>query len=61
MTPQCIREWLRDGKLGAPGQRGGVNLERLRKHLAGDEQQRAAPGRARTIASAVLAAGGGRR
>jgi transcription initiation factor TFIIIB Brf1 subunit/transcription initiation factor TFIIB len=61
VTPQTIREWLRGGKLGASGERGRVNLERLRKHLAGDGQERAAPSRARAIAGAVLAAGGARR
>jgi hypothetical protein len=56
VTPQTVREWLRAGLLGEAGRRGRVNLERLRAHLAGNQQ--AGPGgRGRQIAAAALAVG----
>lgn len=62
VTPQTIREWLRAGELGAAGRRGRVHLGRLREYLARAGQEQAAPGRARQIAAAALAAvGGGKR
>ncbi len=61
VTPQTVREWLRDGLLGDAGQRGRVNLERLRAHLAGNQPGAAPAGRGRQIAAAALAAGGGKQ
>lgn len=59
VTPQTIREWLRGGALGTPGQRGRVHVGRLREYLARAGQAQATPARARQIAAAALAAVGG--
>ncbi len=59
VAPQTIRDWLDAGKLGERGQRGRVNLARLREYLAGRPGEGAPPAeRGRKIAAAVLAAGG---